>query len=167
MWKLEKSKENKTYQYKDVKKAMVAAATWGDTEYEGEEENQLLDEEAKLIYCLMAEGDEEVFVLADDDKLGKAEWTSSLSGTHGETNQSELAAFTSYALAFPSNFLALVDTYDGWPVHLPGKRDGVRDVMLILSCLKASSDYGLEQKMRIAPAVVLETPGLGMTYAKF
>lgn len=29
-----------------------------------------------------------------------------------ETNQSELAAFTSYALAFPSNFLALVDTYD-------------------------------------------------------
>ncbi|EPS69664.1 hypothetical protein M569_05101, partial [Genlisea aurea] len=33
-------------------------------------------------------------------------------GTFGETNQSELAAFTSYALAFPSNFLALVDTYD-------------------------------------------------------
>jgi nicotinate phosphoribosyltransferase len=29
-----------------------------------------------------------------------------------DTNQSELAAFTSYALAFPTNFLALVDTYD-------------------------------------------------------
>ncbi|XP_022883410.1 nicotinate phosphoribosyltransferase 1-like [Olea europaea var. sylvestris] len=35
-----------------------------------------------------------------------------LGGIFGETNQSELAAFTSYALAFPSNFLALVDTYD-------------------------------------------------------
>ena len=33
-------------------------------------------------------------------------------GVFGETNQSELAAFTSYALAFPDNFLALVDTYD-------------------------------------------------------
>lgn len=29
-----------------------------------------------------------------------------------ESNQSELAAFTSYGLAFPTNFLALVDTYD-------------------------------------------------------
>ncbi|GJN02945.1 hypothetical protein PR202_ga20341 [Eleusine coracana subsp. coracana] len=36
----------------------------------------------------------------------------SLCGVFGETNQSELAAFASYALAFPSNFLALVDTYD-------------------------------------------------------
>lgn len=35
-----------------------------------------------------------------------------LSGIFGETNQSELAAFVSYALAFPRNFLALVDTYD-------------------------------------------------------
>ncbi|KAH1118855.1 hypothetical protein GLYMA_17G172500v4 [Glycine max] len=33
-------------------------------------------------------------------------------GVFGETNQSELAAFTSYALAFPDGFLALVDTYD-------------------------------------------------------
>ena len=30
----------------------------------------------------------------------------------GKTNESELAAFTSYALAFPDGFLALVDTYD-------------------------------------------------------
>jgi len=29
-----------------------------------------------------------------------------------ETNHSELAAFTSYALAFPTAFQALVDTYD-------------------------------------------------------
>lgn len=36
----------------------------------------------------------------------------SLCGVFGETNQSELAAFASYALAFPTNFLALVDTYD-------------------------------------------------------
>lgn len=35
-----------------------------------------------------------------------------LNGVFGETNQSELAAFISYALAFPNGFLALVDTYD-------------------------------------------------------
>lgn len=35
-----------------------------------------------------------------------------MSGFFGETNQSELAAFISYALALPHNFLALVDTYD-------------------------------------------------------
>jgi len=35
-----------------------------------------------------------------------------LNGVFGETNQSELAAFISYAFAFPNNFLALVDTYD-------------------------------------------------------
>ncbi len=29
-----------------------------------------------------------------------------------ETNEGELAAFISYAIAFPANFLALVDTYD-------------------------------------------------------
>jgi nicotinate phosphoribosyltransferase len=29
-----------------------------------------------------------------------------------ETNHSELAAFTSYALSFPTAFQALVDTYD-------------------------------------------------------
>lgn len=40
------------------------------------------------------------------------QWSRSFRGVFGETNQSELAAFTSYALAFPSNFLALVDTYD-------------------------------------------------------
>ncbi|XP_031263743.1 nicotinate phosphoribosyltransferase 1-like [Pistacia vera] len=44
--------------------------------------------------------------------LNKIQWSSSFSGIFGETNQSELAAFTSYALAFPKSFLALVDTYD-------------------------------------------------------
>ena len=36
-----------------------------------------------------------------------------------ETNQSELAAFTSYALAFPTSFLALVDTYDTLKSGMP------------------------------------------------
>ncbi|MCL7048061.1 hypothetical protein MKW94_024199 [Papaver nudicaule] len=44
--------------------------------------------------------------------LKKLQCTESLRASFGETNQSELKAFTSYALAFPSNFLALVDTYD-------------------------------------------------------
>ncbi|KAK6116224.1 hypothetical protein DH2020_050020 [Rehmannia glutinosa] len=42
----------------------------------------------------------------------ESEWSQLLGGIFGETNQSELAAFASYALAFPKNFLALVDTYD-------------------------------------------------------
>ncbi|CAL9782349.1 unnamed protein product [Musa acuminata subsp. burmannicoides] len=44
--------------------------------------------------------------------LSKIQWANSFVGTFGETNQSELAAFASYALAFPNSFLALVDTYD-------------------------------------------------------
>lgn len=44
--------------------------------------------------------------------LNKLKWSNLLGGTFGETNQSELAAFISYALAFPGSFLALVDTYD-------------------------------------------------------
>ncbi|PIA46223.1 hypothetical protein AQUCO_01500026v1 [Aquilegia coerulea] len=44
--------------------------------------------------------------------LSKLQRTNSFRGVFGDTNQSELAAFTSYALAFPDNFLALVDTYD-------------------------------------------------------
>lgn len=36
----------------------------------------------------------------------------SLRGLTCATNESELAAFISYALAFPHNFLALVDTYN-------------------------------------------------------
>ncbi|XP_059623899.1 nicotinate phosphoribosyltransferase 2-like [Cornus florida] len=44
--------------------------------------------------------------------LSKIKWSHVSRGIFSETNQSELAAFTSYALAFPRNFLALVDTYD-------------------------------------------------------
>ncbi|CAF0817682.1 unnamed protein product [Rotaria sordida] len=36
-----------------------------------------------------------------------------------QTNKGELAAFTSYALAFPTNFLALVDTYEVLKSGLP------------------------------------------------
>ncbi|UJR23892.1 hypothetical protein I4U23_026864 [Adineta vaga] len=36
-----------------------------------------------------------------------------------ETNKGELAAFTSYAIAFPTNFLALVDTYEVLKSGLP------------------------------------------------
>ncbi|CAN6680104.1 unnamed protein product [Malus baccata var. baccata] len=54
----------------------------------------------------------EDFVILVQTWLSKIQRSKSLNGTFGETNQSELAAFASYALAFPSNFLALVDTYD-------------------------------------------------------
>ncbi|XP_022947790.1 nicotinate phosphoribosyltransferase 2-like [Cucurbita moschata] len=54
----------------------------------------------------------EDFLSAAQMWLNKIQWLPSLHGIFGETNQSELAAFTSYALAFPSDFLALVDTYD-------------------------------------------------------
>ncbi|KAG0452356.1 hypothetical protein HPP92_025020 [Vanilla planifolia] len=47
------------------------------------------------------------------------EGSESLHGAFGETNQSELAAFTSYALAMPNNFLALVDTYDVMKSGIP------------------------------------------------
>ncbi|KAG5069906.1 hypothetical protein JHK85_002283 [Glycine max] len=52
------------------------------------------------------------FVSLVQSWLRKIERSNSLHGNFAETNQSELAAFTSYALAFPHNFLALVDTYD-------------------------------------------------------
>ncbi|KAF7045186.1 hypothetical protein CFC21_054320 [Triticum aestivum] len=54
----------------------------------------------------------EDFVSLVQNWLVKIQDASSLRGSFGETNQSELAAFTSYALAFPNSFLALVDTYD-------------------------------------------------------
>ncbi|CAA0814342.1 Nicotinate phosphoribosyltransferase 2, partial [Striga hermonthica] len=44
--------------------------------------------------------------------LSRLKRSAVLGGIFSETNQSELAAFVSYALAFPKNFLALVDTYD-------------------------------------------------------
>ncbi|GFQ06122.1 nicotinate phosphoribosyltransferase [Phtheirospermum japonicum] len=43
--------------------------------------------------------------------LSKLKW-SELGGIFVETNQSELVAFTSYALAFPKDLLALIDTFD-------------------------------------------------------
>ncbi|KAL8528701.1 hypothetical protein ACS0TY_006233 [Phlomoides rotata] len=52
------------------------------------------------------------FVSSAQAWLNKLKWSNLLGGVFGETNQSELAAFASYALAFPENFLALVDTYD-------------------------------------------------------
>ncbi|KAH6796837.1 nicotinate phosphoribosyltransferase 1 [Perilla frutescens var. hirtella] len=54
----------------------------------------------------------EDFVGSAQAWLSKLKWSHLLGGIFGETNQSELAAFASYALAFPNNFLALVDTYD-------------------------------------------------------
>ncbi|CAL5326242.1 unnamed protein product [Camellia sinensis] len=54
----------------------------------------------------------EDFVSLAQTWLSKIKRSHSLHGIFGETNQSELAAFTSYALAFPNSFLALVDTYD-------------------------------------------------------
>ncbi|KAJ7944435.1 Nicotinate phosphoribosyltransferase [Quillaja saponaria] len=54
----------------------------------------------------------EDFVSLAQTWLSKIQWSNPLRGIFGETNQSELAAFTSYALAFPNHFLALVDTYD-------------------------------------------------------
>ncbi|KAJ6366853.1 hypothetical protein OIU77_003266 [Salix suchowensis] len=54
----------------------------------------------------------EDFVSLVQTWINKFQLSNSLRGIFGETNQSELAAFTSYALAFPRSFLALVDTYD-------------------------------------------------------
>eukprot|EP00258_Populus_trichocarpa_P006395 XP_002310133.1 nicotinate phosphoribosyltransferase 2 [Populus trichocarpa] len=54
----------------------------------------------------------EDFVSSVQTWINKIQWSNSLRGSFGETNHSELAAFTSYALAFPRSFLALVDTYD-------------------------------------------------------
>ncbi|KAJ4965263.1 hypothetical protein NE237_017112 [Protea cynaroides] len=61
----------------------------------------------------------EDFVSLVQTWLSKIQLTPSLRGIFGETNQSELAAFTSYALAFPANFLALVDTYDVMKSGIP------------------------------------------------
>jgi nicotinate phosphoribosyltransferase len=54
----------------------------------------------------------EDFVSQVENWLDKIQGLKSSIGIYGETNKGELAAFTSYALAFPNNFLALVDTYD-------------------------------------------------------
>ncbi|XP_027361996.1 nicotinate phosphoribosyltransferase 1-like [Abrus precatorius] len=54
----------------------------------------------------------EDFVCLVQKWLRKIQLSNALRSIFTETNQSELAAFTSYALAIPDNFLALVDTYD-------------------------------------------------------
>ncbi|KAG0452384.1 hypothetical protein HPP92_025048 [Vanilla planifolia] len=59
------------------------------------------------------------FVSLVQSWLSKIQGSESLHGAFGETNQSELAAFTSYALAMPNNFLALVDTYDVMKSGIP------------------------------------------------
>ncbi|KAJ4964277.1 hypothetical protein NE237_024216 [Protea cynaroides] len=61
----------------------------------------------------------EDFVSLVQTWLSKIQWIHSLNGIFGETNQSELAAFTTYALAFPTSFLALVDTYDVMKSGIP------------------------------------------------
>ncbi|XP_042505047.1 nicotinate phosphoribosyltransferase 1-like [Macadamia integrifolia] len=61
----------------------------------------------------------EDFVSLVQTWLSKIQVTHSLHGIFGETNQSELAAFISYALAFPTSFLALVDTYDVMKSGIP------------------------------------------------
>jgi nicotinate phosphoribosyltransferase len=54
----------------------------------------------------------EYFVHLTQSCLGRMREKPSLRDFFHETNHSELAAFTSYALAFPTAFQALVDTYD-------------------------------------------------------
>jgi len=68
--------------------------------------------------------------VASSSFLGAFQRTRLSIGSFGDTNLSELAAFTSYALAFPNNFLALVDTYD---VSVSGSRWSL--CMLHLICL--------------------------------
>ena len=63
---------------------------------------------------------EEDFVAAVLALRERWQWTS--------TNDGELAAFISYAQAFPENFLALVDTYD--TLH-----SGVRNFLVVAYCL--------------------------------
>jgi nicotinate phosphoribosyltransferase len=53
---------------------------------------------------------------------------------YNDTNEGELAAFISYAQAFPARFLALVDTYDT-------RRSGVPNFICVASALK---EFGYE-----------------------
>jgi len=61
----------------------------------------------------------EDFVSLSQHWLSRLQAADSLRGMFSETSQSEMAAFTSYALAFPTNFQALVDTYDVMRSGLP------------------------------------------------
>jgi len=61
----------------------------------------------------------EDFVSLSQHWLSRLQAADSLRGMFSETSQSEMAAFTSYALAFPTKFQALVDTYDVMRSGLP------------------------------------------------
>ncbi|KAH7434963.1 hypothetical protein KP509_06G042600 [Ceratopteris richardii] len=52
------------------------------------------------------------FVALAQDWLSRLQATDSFRGRFMDTNHSELAAFASYALSFPTKFQALVDTFD-------------------------------------------------------
>lgn len=56
-----------------------------------------------------------------------------------ETNHSELAAFASYALAFPTAFQALVDTYDVWIMTLSTSSPVLDEVNNSLSIYTSNS----------------------------
>lgn len=59
------------------------------------------------------------FVSLTQHWLSKLQAADSLRGMFSDTSQSEMAAFISYALAFPTKFQALVDTYDVMRSGLP------------------------------------------------
>lgn len=66
-----------------------------------------------MISRLLLKADDRV----EEDFFGKClDWRSKLAPhlkvLKDEANNGELAAFASYAIAFPDGFLALVDTYD-------------------------------------------------------
>ncbi|KAL7141405.1 hypothetical protein ABFS83_08G050800 [Erythranthe nasuta] len=106
------------------------------------------------------------FVSSVQSWLSKLKRSQLLGGIFGETNQSEIAAFVSYALAFPQNFLALVDTYDVMRSGIPNfcavalalndlgyKAVGIRldsGDLAYLSCETRKFFQGIEKEFKIA-----------------